>query len=90
MMTVLASNAELYRYLATLEAELRAHGPPDVVVALFHAARCAPGPRREFLLESRVALRAVLWRARGMLTEGRRDELIEVLRQLDAALANRP
>jgi hypothetical protein len=89
MMTVLASNAELYRYLATLEAELRAHGPPDVVVALFHAARCAPGPRREFLVESRVALRAVLWRTHGTLAPDRRDELIDVLRQLDNALDNR-
>ena len=43
----------------------------------------------EFLGESRIALRRVLKEEDGVLTLQEREDLLDVLRQLDSALDNR-
>jgi hypothetical protein len=88
-MKVLSSNLELYQYLLALSAELRKRNARDLSEVITHASRTSAGMSTEFLGESRIALRRVLTEEDGVLTVGERDELLDVLKQLDNALDKR-
>jgi hypothetical protein len=88
-MKVLSSNLELYQYLLALSAELRERNAGDLSEAITHASRTSAGMSTEFLGESRIALRRVLTEEDGVLTVGEREELLDVLKQLDNALDKR-
>jgi hypothetical protein len=88
-MKALSSNLELYQYLLALSAELRERNARDLSEAITHARRASAGMSTEFLGESRTALRQVLTEEDGVLTVGEREELLDVLKQLDNALDKR-
>ncbi len=85
----LSNNAELYQYLIALAAELSTRNSSDLSEAATHASRTSAGMSTEFLGESRIALRRVLKEEDGVLTLQEREDLLDVLRQLDSALDNR-
>lgn len=88
-MNVLKSNAELYQYLLSLVSQLRNRGALDLADPIESASRQASGISTEFLGESRIALRQLLDRGRGVLTETERKGVCNVLKQLDEALDRR-
>jgi hypothetical protein len=88
-MRPLLNNADLYGYLVSLTSELRKRGAAELSDVIAFASFQAPSMSTEFLGESRIALRHVLNKETGILTEGERKDIIEVLRQLDQALDNR-
>jgi hypothetical protein len=88
-MKPLSNNSELYEYLLALEAKLRRHGSVDLADAVSSASRQASGLSTEFLGESRIALRRVAAQGQGALSELERRKLLDVLKQLDAALDRR-
>ena len=88
-MKALSSNADLYEYLVALERNLRKHGLPELGEKLAFAGRQAAATSTEFLGEARIALRAVAGRGKMALTGEERNDLDNVLKQLDAALDRR-
>jgi hypothetical protein len=88
-MKALPNNAELYHYLSRLSATLEERDAKQLGEAVVHASKCSAGMSTEFLGESRIALRQVLKKGAGVLTTQERDEVKDVLRQLDKALDER-
>ena len=88
-MKPLSNNSELYEYMLGFEAKLRVHGSVDLADAVEGASRQASGLSTEFLGESRIALRRVSIQGQSVLTEQERRDLLDVLKQLDAALDKR-
>ena len=88
-MEPLKSNSDLYRYLVFLHTQLRERGAADLAVFIESASRQASGMSTEFLGESRIALRHLLDKEQGVLTEAERREVSSVLKQLDQALDRR-
>jgi len=88
-MEQLKSNSELYQYLVRLISRLRTRGAAELADSVEFASRQASGISTEFLGESRIALRKLLEKEHGILTETERKEASEILRQLDAALDGR-
>ena len=88
-MRQLSNNSELYQYLVALEAILRKHGAVDLADTIGGASRLASGLSTEFLGESRIALRRVSAQRHSGLTEQERRDLLDVLKQLDAAFDRR-
>ena len=88
-MMALSRNAELYQYLLRLSATLEERDAKQLGEAVVHASKCSAGMSTEFLGESRIALRQVLKKGAGVLTTQERDEVKDVLRQLDKALDER-
>ena len=86
----LSNNKQLYDYLAVLATALSQAGAAQLSESVLAASRTAWGtPATEFLGESRIVLRRVLDMDAGLLTEGQRSDLIDVLGQLDVALDER-
>ena len=85
-MKYLSSNKELYEYLLALAAVLKTRKREDLSDVITFASRHAVGNMSaEFLGESRIALRRVLMEEDGFLTVQERDEISDVLNQLDEA-----
>lgn len=84
-----SNNRELYEYLLFLTAELKKRKFDKLSEAVAFANRQASGMSTEFLGESRIALRRVLKEEDGILTVQERDDLSDVLKQLDEALDRR-
>ncbi len=85
-MNTLSNNAELYQYLLRLSATREERDAKQLGEGVVHASKCAAGMSTEFLGESRIALRQVLKKGAGVLTAQERDDVKDVLRQLDKAL----
>jgi hypothetical protein len=83
-MKKLSSNQDLHEYLVHLASELKRCGAQQlsetVAVAGHHAMPT------EFLGESRLALREVLVRAKGLLSASDYSDVQDVLKQIDDAL----
>lgn len=88
-MSILLSNEQLYDYLRSLSSDLGKRGLRELSDSLLSATRQASGISTEFLGESRIALRHVLKRERGGLTDQERGDIQSILKQLDAALDKR-
>jgi len=85
----LQNNRELYDYLITLRDKLNERGAAGLGAKVDHASRCAAGISTEFLGESKIALRAVYRESESLLQSAEKDELADVLRQLDLAFDRR-
>jgi hypothetical protein len=82
----LSSNSELHEYLVLLASQLESHGAVGLSKDVSAATRMASTiPATEFLGESRVVLRRVLAEENGILSQGERPDLQDVLKQLDEA-----
>jgi hypothetical protein len=89
-MRALSNNAELYEYLHLLSKTLQEQHAKELSEAVAHASRTAAGNvSTEFLGESRIVLRRLIKEEHGILTSQERDEVEDVLRQLDEALDHR-
>lgn len=86
---IFSNNVELREYLVGLEIRLREHGAVDLAKAVRSAHRQASGMSTEFLGESRIALRNVSSTVQNGLSDKERMDLLDVLKQLDAALDDR-
>jgi hypothetical protein len=85
-----SNHRELYEYLVLLASDLKSRGSETLSKDVAAASRTASTiPQTEFLGESRIALRRVLAEENGILNQTERDDLQDVLRQLDAAFARR-
>ncbi len=67
-------------------SQLRSRGATDLATLLESASRQASGMSTEFLGESRIALRQLLDKEKGILTEAERKDVCDVLQQLDDTL----
>jgi hypothetical protein len=85
----LSNNRELYQYLLFWAAALKKRNLGDLSEAVVSASRQASGSSTEFLGESRIVFRRVLKEDRKVLTAQERDDLSDILRQLDEALDKR-
>jgi hypothetical protein len=88
-MKELSSNADLHRFLLELEQALRQQGSDDLADLVKTASRHAAGMSTEFLGESRIALKEVLRRGVGVLSQQDQINVADVLKQLDDALDRR-
>jgi hypothetical protein len=88
-MKPLSSNRELYEYLFSLAALLKKRKFEELSEAVAFASRRISDMSAEFLGEARIALRRVLKEEDGILTVQERNDLSDVLRQLDDALDKR-
>ena len=89
-MKLLSSNRELYDYLLLLAAALKERKCDPLSEALVLASRQITGNMStEFLGESRIALRRTFKGADGVLTTQERNDLADVLTQLDEAFNRR-
>jgi hypothetical protein len=88
-MRTLSTNSDLYQYLLQLAGDLRKLGSTDLADIVTTASNQASGMTTEFLGESRIALRQVRRRGRSILSEQACADLVDVLKQLDAALDKR-
>jgi hypothetical protein len=84
-----SNNADLYQYLLSLIARLKERGFVELSEILEFAASHASAMSTEFLGESRIALRQLLERNHGALTTDERCEVLNSLKQLDAAFEKR-
>lgn len=85
-MKTLSGFRDLYDYLFSMASTLKERGCPDLSAAADHARRCsASNISTEFLGESRIALRRVLKEENAVLSQPERDDLLQVLKQLDDA-----
>jgi hypothetical protein len=84
----LSSNRQLRDYLVSLSAELKSCGADELSAVAAAAAHHAWGLSTEFLGESRIALRRILREGR-VLSEKEHTELVDVLKQIDAAFDKR-
>lgn len=85
-MKTLADNRELYDYLLFLSAELKRRGAAALSEAVAFASAQGSSSSTEFLGESRIALRRVLSEENGALSDQQRNDVMDVLKQLGAAL----
>ena len=88
-MKIMFNNQQLYDYLLSFSSELGKRGLKEMSDSVLFASRHASGISTEFLGESRIALRHVLQQAGGRLTDQERDDVQNVLKQLDTALDKR-
>ena len=88
-MKTLSNNAELYQYLLGLSASLQERTAKELGNAVTHASLFSAGMSTEFLGESRIVLRRVLKEECGVLTSQERDDVKNVLRQIDEAFGKR-
>jgi hypothetical protein len=89
-MKILFNNRELYDYLLFLASELKKRKFDELSEAVTFASRHAAGNMTtEFLGESRIALQRVLKEEDGVLTVKERNNLSDVVKQLDDALDKR-
>lgn len=88
-MKILFNNQQLHDYLLSLSAELGKRGLKELSDSLLFASRQASGISTEFLGESRIALRQVLQQGGGALTNQEREDIQNILAQLDTALDHR-
>jgi len=86
MIKKLNSHIDLYNYLLSLSNLLAAQGAPQLAESVRFAARQGTGLSTEFLGESRIALKAVLDKEKGILGLAEWDELVGVVGQIDFAL----
>ena len=84
-----SDNRELFEYLLFLASELKKRRFNELNEAVIFASQQASSMSTEFLGESRIALRRVLKEEDGILTVQERNDLSDVLRQLDDALDKR-
>jgi hypothetical protein len=83
-MKTLSNNAELFQYMQSLGKTLEERDAKELSEAVVHASRTAAGNiSTEFLGESRVALRMVIGGEHGVLTRQERDDVKDVLKQID-------
>lgn len=89
-MRTLSGIKELYDYLMLLTSELKNRGSVELSNAVDHARRCsASNISTEFLGESRIALRRVSMEEKGILNDQEREDLSNILAQLDASFDRR-
>jgi hypothetical protein len=88
-MKVLSSNKELYDYLVSLSLELKLRGAAALSELITLAIGNAASSSTEFLGESRIALKRILGQENGILTNQERDDLLDVLKQLEKAFTGR-
>jgi hypothetical protein len=88
-MNTLINNQQLYDYLTALSSSLKKCGLEELSEELVFASRQATTTSTEFLGESRIVLKRVLQEGGNTLSELERDELCDVLKQLDKALDRR-
>jgi hypothetical protein len=88
-MKTLSNNRELYDYLLFLSSAFKERGAVALSKAVTFAIGQAAAMSTEFLGESRIALRQVLKDENGVLTQQERDDLLQVVKQLDDALDGR-
>jgi hypothetical protein len=82
----LSNNAELFQYLQSLGNMLEERHAKGLSEAVVHASRTAAGNMSsEFLGESRIALRRLINEEHGILTAQERDDVKDVLSQIDGA-----
>ena len=81
----LSNNSELSQYLRSLAKTLEERDAGELSEAVSHASRMSPLMSTEFLGESRIALRNVLKKEHGLLTDQERDDVNDVLIQIDGA-----
>ena len=79
----LSTNAELSLYLQSLVKTLEERDAKELSEAVAHAGRMSPWMSTEFLGESRIALRHLLENEHGLLTNQERDDVKEILIQID-------
>jgi hypothetical protein len=85
-MKKLTSNTDLYEYLLWLGNLLAERRAQQLAESVRFAARQGAGLSTEFLGESRIALRGVLDMENGILRAHERDELLDVISQVEFAL----
>lgn len=89
-MKVLSSNRDLYEYLLFLVTVLKQRGSTALSEDVELASRqVSTFPATEFLGESKLALKRVLSQENGILTDQERNDLCNVLEQLDNAFNRR-
>lgn len=88
-MKTLSNNRDLYDYLVAFAAQLRQRGLADLSEIVTFASGQATSSSTEFLGESRMALRRVSNEEKGTLTAEERNDVMDVLKQLDEALDRR-
>ena len=81
----LSNNAELSQYLHFLVKTLEERHAKELTEAVARAIRMSPFMSTEFLGESRIALRDLLKKEGGLLTDQERGDVNEVLIQIDGA-----
>lgn len=82
-MKTFSNNRELYDYLIFLISALKERGAKALSEAVTFASGQASSMSTEFLGESRIALRQVLKEENGVLLQQERDDLLQVVKQLD-------
>jgi hypothetical protein len=83
---LLSNNADLYQYLQFLSKTLEDRHAKELGEAVDHASRTAAGNiSTEFLGESRIALRRLIKEEHGILTNQEREDVKNVLSQIDGA-----
>jgi hypothetical protein len=86
----LSDNKQLFDYLVSLSSKLASAGVGQLSEEVASAARTVAAiPATEFLGEARIVLRRVLKMDVGILDDGERADLLDVLTQLDMALPER-
>ena len=89
-MKKMSDNRDLYEYLLFLSSELKQRGLTSLSETVeFASSQASACVVTEFIGESRIALREVLNKENGTLTQQERADLIDVLKQLDQALDER-
>ena len=79
----LSNNTELCQYLQFLWKTLEERHAKELSEAVAHASRMSPYMTTEFLGESRIALRKLIKEEHGVLTSQERDDVRNVLNQID-------
>lgn len=85
LMKHLASNSELLSYLQALSKIFEERRAEELSEAVNHVGRMSLFMSTEFLGESRIVLKKVLKKGRSVLTREKRDDVKEVLAQIDWA-----
>ena len=89
-MKTLSNNAELYEYLQLLSRVLEERHAKELSEVMAHASRTSAGNvSTEFLGESRIALRTLIKEEHGVLTSQERDDVRDVLSQIDGAFGRK-
>jgi hypothetical protein len=82
----LTSNTDLYEYLLSLGDLLADRGSQQLAESVRFAAKQGTGLSTEFLGETRISLRGVLDAEKGILRPYERNELLDVISQVEFAL----
>jgi ABC-type transporter Mla subunit MlaD len=89
-MDKLTSNQQLYEYLQALSRLLHERGAKDLSQTVANASRTAAGNvSTEFLGESRIALNRVMNEGQRALTSQERDDVADVLKQVNGAFGRK-